>query len=326
MPSENLKETLILFISPLLLAAIFISPELIFFETFRNAGLADLYYHKSLEKFAYHCQDIFAILFRFELLPAMLVIKGIRISFGYAIRKNKAVLNEQTRRLKAMSVFMLLFFSVFALLTARMPFLFTRDFIVLHPILILILLTDVLIILEYAALVPLIKNVSFRLPVLVIILFVCMSNVAINDNHILDYIYQVSHPYRGPLDYYIPAIKERFPHPKNIVLATNYEEMSYEYYLGCKVILGYQNHFQSFDDSLRQYSPDVIIIRPGWSQDSEPYRYYLQHATYQKISFPIRDWQVNNVPDLYFFLKHQFKTNTTDVESEMACMYIKIKS
>ena len=167
----------------------------------------------------------------------------------------------------------------------------------------------------------------FFMPTAVIVFLacICFINTALCDNHITDYCYQITHPLHGPLDYYIPAIKERFPHPENLVIATNYEEMSYEYYLGCKVILGFQNHFISVDKDTgwQQYRPDVIILRPSWYQDNRPYKFYFQHAQYKKITFPVKDQPVNDVTDLYFFMKHHFRTVFAEGEDDRAAMYVK---
>jgi hypothetical protein len=154
---------------------------------------------------------------------------------------------------------------------------------------------------------------------------ICIVNISLIDNHITDYCYQLTHPYRGPLDYYIPAIQKQFPHPENLTIATNYDELSYEYYLGSRVILGYQNHFQSFDrdTTWHQDQPDVIILRPGWTQDRTPYEYFLQHGRYRKITFPIQDQQVNNLPELYFYLRHRFRSAESTYQSDMASMYVK---
>ncbi len=322
--SFNLKHSLVL-ATPLLMAGILVLPGLIFFETFKTAQLADIYYHKSLGKFLQQLCDLFAILLRFELLPAMLIIKVIRTGFEYFLNKSKPALIERTERLKEMSFFMLLFFIIYALLTARMPFIFTRYFIVLQPVLVLILLTDVLIVFDYATALSFTKIRLVRTAVIVFFACICFINTALCDNHITDYCYQITHPLHGPLDYYIPAIKERFPHPENLVIATNYEEMSYEYYLGCKVILGFQNHFISVDKDTgwQQYRPDVIILRPSWYQDNRPYKFYFQHAQYKKITFPVKDQPVNDVTDLYFFMKHHFRTVFAEGEDDRAAMYVK---
>jgi hypothetical protein len=320
----NLKETLLL-ISPVIISVVLISPEIVFFQTFQVAKLANLYYHNSIWVFLKNFGVMLFIMCRFDLLPAMILVKLLRFRYSSAIRKNNIQVHDRTKQLKALSAFMLLFLVIFALATARMPFIFTRYFIVLQPVIVLLLLTDVLILRDYAALLPQRKPFSFaRISFVQLAMLLCLLDVMANGFHIPDYIYQLWHPYRGPLDYYIPALKERFPDSENIVLATNYEELSYEYYLGCKVILGYQNRFETFtEQELQQSIPDAIIIRPFWKQDMQPYEYFLQHAAYEKVTFPVADWPINNMADLNFFMTHQFRTNVTDNENEKAYMYLK---
>ena len=323
---SSFKESLVL-ISPLFLSALLLVPQLRFFEFFQNAKLADLYYHNSFSAFVNHLHGLFSVLSKFDLLLAMIVVKLCKEGYSYLIRKSNLEVSNNTKILQAMEFFMLLFFVVLAVFAARMPWLFTRYFIVLQPVIILVLLTDVIIILAYESILP--KRDLFnsiRVSFLPIACLIGISNIALSQNNIANYIYQLSHPLKGPLDFYIPAIKEKFPHTDKIVLATNYEEASYEYYLDCKIIVGYNNHFKQVDEKeLRLYSPDVMIIRPFWKQSLMPYQYYLQHGNYQKVIFPVADRPVNDLPELNFFMVHQFKTNIAETDDKKAYMYLKVQ-
>lgn len=324
--SFNLKDSMVLLI-PLLLSVLAAIPELVFFETFKTAGIANSYYKNNMETTMKHFEEIFFVMTRFDLLYAFLVIKVLRLIYSFMLSGKKAALTSKTKKLKAVSFFMLLFSIVFILITVKMPFVFTRYFIVLQPVLILIILTDVLIILDYAALLnPKRTDAMARFAIVPVAGLLCLVNIAAIDNHISDYLYQCSNRYQGPLDYYIPALKERYKHPENIVIATNYEELCYEYYLDCKVIWGYQNQFIPAEDStIRRYSPDVLIVRPAYVQDNKPYNYYLQHAQYEKITFPVLDCPVNNMADLHLFVTHQFRTNYALSEEQKAYMFVKVQ-
>ena len=319
-PASNFKESLVL-ISPLIISAIFISPELVFFQFFENSKLAGQYYQSTILIYFEQLGELLFIMCRFDVMAAMVTVKLCRVWYAYRLEKNNLAVGERTKKLQGMAFFMLLFFIALALLAAKMPFIFTRYFIVLQPVVVLMLLTDIVIILDCEALLPAKKFWKSFLPMACLI---CLLDIAVSDNHIADYVHQLTHRLKGPLDYYIPALREKYQHPENIVVATNYEEFAYEYYLQCKVIVGYQNLFKPVDENeLKQYSPDAIIIRPNWKQDMKPYQYYLQHATYQKVFFPVKDWQVNDLSDLFFRPKHQFKTQVAEADSERAYMYLK---
>ena len=44
---------------------------------------------------------------------------------------------------------------------------------------------------------------------------------------------------RSPLDYVIPYLAERYPDPASLVIATNYEEPAFMFYLGSRVLVGF---------------------------------------------------------------------------------------
>ena len=316
----DMKESIWL-ISPLIFTAILIIPELSFFETFRMAALANAYYHNSTGKMLMNLKEIFHVMCDFDLLYAFAIIWVIRVSCTLLIHRAAISGDERIIKLKGISLFMSLFFAVFILIAARMPFLFSRYFIVLQPVLILMLLTDMLIAIEY---IKYLDRPRVLTAVGVLYSCICLVNIAAIDNHISDYLGQMFTPYRGPLDFYIPALQKRFPNPGGIVIATNYEELSFEYYLGCQVILGYKNQFQEYnEEELGKYSPDVLIIRPASAFDKRPYEYYMTHGRFQKVTFPVKDWPVNNMADLDLFVRHQFKTLATDIEDEKAKMYLR---
>ena len=72
-------------------------------------------------------------------------------------------------------------------------------------------------------------------------------------------IAELREPYRGPLDHVIPYLAERYPDPADLVIATNYEDFSYMFYLRATTVLGYYAPERERDLA---FVPDVIIPRP----------------------------------------------------------------
>ena len=72
-------------------------------------------------------------------------------------------------------------------------------------------------------------------------------------------IAELREPYRGPLDHVIPYLAERYPNPAELVIATNYEDFSYMFYLRATTMLGYYAPERERDLA---FVPDVIIPRP----------------------------------------------------------------
>ncbi len=133
-------------------------------------------------------------------------------------------------------------------------------------------------------------------------------------------LYELTHQYQGPLDFAIPYLQNQFEHPEELVIATNYEELSYAFYLGSKVTIGYVGNNLKEDLTIQ---PDVIIMRKDRPNFVTELRDLLSHAEYEKVIFPVYDYQFNNIPELYIPLPHLYKTKYAENESEALTLYVR---
>ena len=132
------------------------------------------------------------------------------------------------------------------------------------------------------------------------------------------HFYELSHQYRGPIDFIIPFIKDHYKNPENLVIATNYEELDYVYYLGSKVIIGFTGNTLDEDLKLR---PDIIVIRKRVSfVDPAVFSEFLTRDKYKSFFFPVIDYFVNNIPETVF---HLYKTPVCNDEAECLSMLIR---
>jgi hypothetical protein len=109
-------------------------------------------------------------------------------------------------------------------------------------------------------------------------------------------LYEIRHQYKGVLDFVIPYIQKRCENPEKLVIATNYEETSYIYYLGSKVIVGFLNpDFRP--DRLEQ--PDCIVFRSVWANPAsiDTFNGFISRAAYEMVRFPVLDYMFNNIPE-----------------------------
>jgi hypothetical protein len=68
------------------------------------------------------------------------------------------------------------------------------------------------------------------------------------------------------------------------------------YYLDSKVIVGYVGNNLEED---MQMVPDIVIFRKGWRNlDPKIFIDFLVRRRYERISFPVVDYKVNNIPEL----------------------------
>jgi len=103
-----------------------------------------------------------------------------------------------------------------------------------------------------------------------------------------------------------------------LIIATNYEECSYMYYLNSKVILGYVGNNLKED---MKADPDIIVPRKIWSYiKNEDFMPFFERNRYTKKSFPVFDYFVNNIPETSM---HLFKTKMAEDDSQCLDIYIK---
>jgi len=222
-----------------------------------------------------------------------------------------------------LSCFLSLFFIVYVFAIARIPnFLYTRYIIYLQPVLAAIIVLDVSMLLKSYALQSKtflsLKMTGLLLIVGVFIIF----NVVRNRENIAGHLAELSTPYKGPLDYTIPYIKEHYPQSDTLVIAANYEETSYMYYLKSKVIVGYVgNNLQ--EDTLLQ--PDIIAYRKAWGNHVPVFENFFKRTQYEPQKFPVKDSPINTIPELNFkpAFNHPFETRLTEDDKEATFLYIR---
>ncbi len=137
---------------------------------------------------------------------------------------------------------------------------------------------------------------------------------------IRDYAYELSHQYKGPLDYAIPFIRARYPDTRKLTIATNYEECSYMYYLDSRVIVGYVGNNLKKDLSA---VPDIISFRKKWAYTNGVFGFLLRKADYKKVTFSVADTVCNNIPQVSGIIPHIFRSPTVVKEGQAFELYLK---
>ncbi|MGH7338574.1 MAG: hypothetical protein ACREI7_13415, partial [Myxococcota bacterium] len=129
-------------------------------------------------------------------------------------------------------------------------------------------------------------------------------------------IAELREPYRGPLDHVIPYLLERYPNPADLVIATNYEDVAYMFYLRATAVLGYYAPERERDLG---FAPDVIIPRP-WPVNQRALEHLATRETYVMEAFPVANVRANNLPDLSprnrSGLVHRFRSPVPGVDGD----------
>ncbi len=324
--SQSFKNFL-LNLLPLLLSLIAASPLIVFFKTFYIAeemakfnfllfGISkwNMYLYNLSIIWRYFTSSDFIYLAIFFKLCLLLSCVGLSFESVSASNKRKLMFSN----------LLTIIFAVYFFAVARIPnFPFTRYFIPLQPLLGVIIILDMVLIFNF---------VSARWPrgakyykIILLIVFVGFNwnYIGRNFEYIKGHIYELSHQYKGSLDYLIPFIKQTYGDTDRLVIATNYEETSFMYYLNSKVIIGYVGNNLEQD---RRLVPDIIIFRKGWRNlDPKIFVDFLMRDRYQRISFPVVDYTVNNIPELNLSpaYQHQFRTLDASDERMKADIYVK---
>jgi hypothetical protein len=202
---------------------------------------------------------------------------------------------------------LIIFLLIHVFLVARSPFMFQRYLIAMQPILAGILAMDIVSVWQHlsrphTASIGKGWRTGFTAALLCAIFLFSTARMM---GPLQGHAHSLMHQYKGPLDYAIPFIKNAFADPSKLVIATNYEEPCYMYYLDSRVIVGYFAAHLARD---QEEIPDIIIHRKWWPHPPEIFSPYLQKSGYYGIVFPVLDYGVNNIPDLQFVMRHQFET------------------
>lgn len=312
---------------PLILSLIAVSPLISFFKTFYIAeetakinrflfGVSGWDMHLSNLSVIWRYFASFDFIYLAIFLKFCLFLFFLRV----AIRDIPA---SDMRKLM-FSNFLTVIFIIYFFAIGRIPYFpFTRYFIPLQPVLAVMILLDMALVYNIVLLRPPRRIKYYKVILLIVFSGLIVNNIGNNIEHIKGHVYELSHQYKGPLDYVIPFIKERYGETDKLVIATNYEETSIMYYLDSKVIIGYVGNNLEQD---RRMVPDIVIFRKGWRNlDPKIFFDFLVRHRYQRISFPVVDYTVNNIPELNLSpeYQHQFETLNTEDERKKVDIFLK---
>ena len=308
-----------LHIIPLVIAVIFSIPLFILLEIIPFVSAMNAYFNFGTVAYVNNLVRTFHFLFVYEFFALVLLFKVAQLILKRVTSKRDQ--SPQLIEISKLSNFLCVYFVIYVLFIARTPYLFERYLMALIPFINLMLLLD----LFYSAIViQKIASKKLRSDVLFVTMPTFLAVVAISLipklPHISGHLYELTHQYKGPVDYAVEYINDTFPDPSQLVIATNYEELSYAYYLGSKVTIGYVGN-NLLEDSTVQ--PDIIIMRKNRNNFLETFQMLLLQDSYTAVHFDIDDYDFNNIPELYLAKPHRFKTVLTSDPHNQLTLYVR---
>jgi len=297
---------------PFVLSAALVAPFLVFFETFHVAGAFARDLGLGPGAWVANVAAVGAHLLRHEMLGPALVCRA-----AAAWSRSGG---ETSRRVATR----LLGFALgYVLLGATNPLALERYFVVLSPLLLCAFLLDAFALARdlparwrpgspgraRAAAVAAIAllSLAMRVPSLA---------------ELRGYLAELRTPVRGPLDFVIPHLLASTPQPQELVIATNYEEQVFMYYLGARTIVGSALNNLLAD---RELVPDVVIPRRRWPRGLRELGLFLRRGEWDEQRFPVRDVHFNQVPALsrsrFIPDPHRFETPATEDPEAQLVIY-----
>ena len=279
-------------VSPVLASLVLVAPLAWFFRTLYISARLEEFYGFSLATYFEHFSVVVGYFARYDILLPAIAAKLLLALFWRRVRTTTALLSAFR-----LSLLFSAYFITHALIISKIPNShFSRYFITLQPILVLTFAIDLLILTRLSLEMDVRRRAACTAVVAALVAGSAGWAFSQNWQLIRGRLYEVSHQYQGVLDFVIPCIREHFEHPDRLVIATNYEETSYIFYLDCKVIVGALNpDFRP--DRLEQ--PDCIVYRKFWADttDDNVFDELLSRGTYESMRFPIMDHGFNNIPE-----------------------------
>jgi hypothetical protein len=292
--------------APLALAALAILPQLGFFDFFaQTQGWVEHFGDPA--RYPRNAAFVLTTLLRHEWLAPALVLQ---LAVWRVVRGGGAPAGEaQGAARRTAAGFLSLAIGVYALAVCGIPFLFERYFVVLGPLIALVLLLDLATLLDAAPPARCVARaglVAGSLAALVVL--------GLRAPELAGRVAEIRTPYRGPLDFVIPYLAQRYPDPSALVIATNYEEPAFMFYLGSRVTVGFYGANLPDDAAV---APDVIVPRP-WPDHIELLKQLAASRHYGVKRFPVGNLRWNNTPSLSARVGasagHRFRAPVVDVD------------
>jgi hypothetical protein len=304
-------------LAPFVAAGLLVAPLLVFFETFQTASAFSESFSFGARDYAANLVTVGAHLLRFEfLVPALLCRIAVALS-GAGSREGRRV----AAGLSA-------FAAGYVALGCLNPLPLERYFVGLSPLVTGVFLLDAFALVGWASerAAPERRRAAGAASLALLVAGTLVLRWPAFES-VRGRLAELSTPYRGPLDHVIPRLLEDHPRPEDLVIATNYEEYAFMYYLGSHVIVGLSLNNLANE---RQLEPDLVIPRRRYPRSLMELRPFLRRAEWEEERFPVRDLHQNNIPALsrsrFVPDPHHFTTVATDDPEQQTLIYRRVSN
>ena len=290
--------------APVFIATATVLPLLLYFDFAVQADRWFDQFGSSVAAYGYNLWIVLFNMLRFEFLVPALVLKAALVVLRFSHPTSRTDLRAGV----STSNFLATLLFCYWLVVSRSPFIFERYFLTMGPLITIMVLIDGHILYErLCGLGGKIEKFGLRSGT-ALALILAAAVLFVRAPEIEGRVYEMRHQYKGPVDYFVPYILEKYEHPEDLVVATNYAEPVSMFYLGSHVTVGFYGTDLDRDLTIQ---PDIIVPRP-WKRNLEALEILAAGATYEIKSFEVKNQMTNNTPALSPYssegLKHRYKT------------------
>jgi len=275
-------------LAPYAAGALLTLPALVYFETF---GVASRFAEAQGAGVARWLANAGAVLAHFARHEWLVAAIAARIAVAVFARRATAEARETTRAARAVASRLCSFAAAYAAFGCINPLVYERYFVVLSPALILSFLLDAFSCATLLAEAPR----ALRRAAAAALVLLLAGSLAARRAEIAGHVAELRTPVRGPLDFAVASLRERYSDPSALLVATNYEAQPLMFYLGSRVIVGLAGGDLARDRALE---PDVVIPRRRWPRSLAELRGFLGRAHWDEERLPVEDTHYNQVPSL----------------------------
>ncbi|MGH0028605.1 MAG: hypothetical protein ACQGVC_02355 [Myxococcota bacterium] len=261
---------------PLGVAAALAVPGVLYFEIPQLGRALSAGFDASPGAWAANLATVGLHLLRFEWLGPVLVAKLLLVATPRAESDPRRDLS------RFLTGLVLVYWGV----VGATPFFFERYFLVLGPALLALGVLDATRVVDGV-------RGRARGPALALLTAAFAAALVVRAPEVSGRLAELRTPVEGPLDVVIPYLAEAHADPASLVVATNYEEPAYAWYLGSRVVVGFNAAALERDLAA---DPDVIVPRRPRHRDV--LERWVREGGYERRSFPVRNTPTNNVPSL----------------------------
>jgi hypothetical protein len=311
-------------LAPFALSALILSPWLWFFETFRVAGHFSDWGGMSLRVYGWNLRDIVGHLVRHELLlPALFA----RMAAAALREEGRPAWSSRDPKRRA-AAFLVGFTAGYVVIGCFNPLAFERYFLLLFPALVVAFLLDAFTLASEVPrrFAPARRGVAHAATAAALPLVVILTG-GTRFHDLRERIHEITHRMEGHADRVVAYLRERYPHPESLVIATNYGAHPLMFYLGAHVIVGMSlNH--PADLALE---PDVVVPQRDWLETRDLISDFVERAPweFEAVRLGIMDTPFNNIPALTKTNslpdRHRFRTATEFKPKREMVIYCRVR-